>query len=186
MGQSGRAAVPPTTIPKLFRDTCQKFATENALNVKRDGVWHSYSYAEFYELTVGVSKSLLAAGLKRFQSVSIMATNSPEWMMADLGAILAGGLSNGIYTTNSLDITRYILKHSDTRVAFGDTNAILEKLVEAGSEISGLLVVRSVPGPVDPPLKARGVLGWSEFIELGKVSVLPVADPSLEKPFISS
>ncbi|KAI6650568.1 Long-chain-fatty-acid--CoA ligase ACSBG2 [Oopsacas minuta] len=168
MGQSGRAAHPPTTISKLFKETCNKFASQNALNVKRGGRWHSYSYAQFYEHTMSVSKSLLAAGLKRFESVSIMASNSPEWMMADIGAIQAGGLSNGIYTTNSLDITRYILKHSNTRVAFGDTNAILEKLLEAGSDISDLIFVQSVPGSVDPALKAKGVLEWSEFIELGK------------------
>ncbi|KAI6649817.1 Long-chain-fatty-acid--CoA ligase ACSBG2 [Oopsacas minuta] len=97
-----------------------------------------------------------------------LAPNNNKWMMADIGSIQAGGLSNGIYTTNSLDITRYILKHSNTRVAFGDTNAILEQLVEAGSDISGLIFVQSVPGSVDPALKAKGVLEWSEFIELGK------------------
>ena len=120
---------------------------------------------------MSLAKSLKYVGLKRFQSVSIMASNSPEWMMADIGAILAGGLSNGIYTTNSRDITRYILEHSNTRVAFGDTNGILEKLVDAGSTIEGLLLVQSVPGTVEPALKEKGVLEWSQFMELGKVTV---------------
>ena len=138
--------------------------------MKREGTWHAYTYTEFYEQTMSVAKSLVSVGLKRFQSVSIMASNSPEWMMADIGAILAGGLANGIYTTNSTDITRYILEHSRTRVAFGDTNGILDKLLEAGSTVEGLLVVQSVPGAVDPHLKEKGVLEWREFVELGKVA----------------
>ena len=121
---------------------------------------------------MAVAKSLLASGLDRFDGVSIMGSNSPEWMIADIGAILAGGIAVGIYTTNSLDITKYILEHSKTRIAFGENKPLLEKLLEAGSTIKNLRVIQSSPGPVDPALKEKGVVSWNEFLEIGKVLIL--------------
>ncbi len=36
--------------------------------------------------------------------MGIIGFNSPEWFIAELGAIMAGGLAAGIYTTNLPDV----------------------------------------------------------------------------------
>ena len=46
-----------------------------------------------------------------------MGYNRPEWFLADLGAILAGGLPAGIYSTSTAEQCRYIAEHAEAAVA---------------------------------------------------------------------
>ena len=137
--------------------------------MKRNDNWETITFSEWYEQCIRVAKSLVAVGLKRFEGVSIMGFNSPEWMMADLGTIMAGGLATGIYTTNNVETTRFILENSRSRIAIGEHYLILRKLLEAGKDIKGLKFVQYSPGPVEESLKKEGVISWDEFLQLGKV-----------------
>jgi long-chain-fatty-acid--CoA ligase ACSBG len=68
--------------------------------VKRDGVWIEWTYKRYYEEARIVAKAFISLGLERHCSVGILGYNSPEWFISQMGAILAGGISTGIYTTN--------------------------------------------------------------------------------------
>ena len=45
-----------------------------------------------------------------------MGANSPEWFISSVADIFAGGLSCGIYTTNSPDIVSYMSTHAPFNV----------------------------------------------------------------------
>ena len=77
----GKAPVPPATPRSEWG---------------RRWTWGQY-YAECRE----VGKACLAQGMEKKDSVCIFGFNSPEWMMAALGATLAGGCSAGIYPTDT-------------------------------------------------------------------------------------
>ena len=139
------------------------------LNVKREGEWQSITTVELYQQCMRVAKSLVAIGLKRFEGVSIMGFNSPEWMMGNLGTIMAGGLATGIFTTNNVQTTRYILENSHSRVAIGENSQILEKLLEAGKGMEEMKFVQYSPAPIQLSQRERGVISWDEFLQLGKV-----------------
>ena len=140
------------------------------MSVKREGKWVSTSFTEWYELSLRVAKSLLALGLKRFEGVCIMGFNSPEWIFAQMGTIMAGGLATGIYTTNNVETTKFIVENSGSRVVIGEHSLILEKLLEAGKGNEGLKFVQYSPVPVEESQRERGVISWEEFLQLGKVS----------------
>jgi len=70
------------------------------LVVKRDGSWVEWTYKQYYDESCLVAKAFIALGLERFCSVGILGFNAPEWFIAQMGAIMAGGFSVGIYTTN--------------------------------------------------------------------------------------
>ena len=48
-------------------------------------------------------------GLERYHGVAIIGFNSPEWFISYLAGVFAGGLSTGVYTTNSADACRYVV-----------------------------------------------------------------------------
>ena len=169
VGAEGMSALPSRTVSDLLKESCSKYGYSKVLNVKREGKWKSLSLIELYEQSMRVAKSLVAVGVKRFEGVSIMGFNSPEWVMADLGTIMAGGIVTGIYTTNNLETTKYILENSRSHVAIGEDSQILDKLLEAGKGIEGLKFVQYSPAPVEQYQKERGVISWDEFLQLGKV-----------------
>ena len=70
--------------------------------VKRNGEWIKWNYEEYYEQSKIAAKAFIHLGLLRFHSVCILGFNSPEWFISQMGAIMAGGFSVGIYTTNRL------------------------------------------------------------------------------------
>ncbi|GLV37665.1 bubblegum [Carabus blaptoides fortunei] len=79
-----------------------KYSDHIALITKGpDGKPINYTYREYEENVRTTAKAFLKLGLQKFHGVCILGFNSPEWFFSCLGAICAGGISTGIYTTNS-------------------------------------------------------------------------------------
>ncbi|KAL7828954.1 hypothetical protein SRHO_G00325880 [Serrasalmus rhombeus] len=100
MGDSGPAAVPPVTVHQAFTRTVKRFGSYTALGWKDGEQWKKYSYTEYYQACRTAAKSFLKLGLERFHGVGILGFNSPEWFIADIGAIFAG---NGSVSRNPLN-----------------------------------------------------------------------------------
>ena len=62
-------------------------------------------------------------------TVSITGFNSPEYHFALHGTWLAGGVTAGIYTTNSEEATAYVINHSESVVCVCQSGKQLQKLV---------------------------------------------------------
>ena len=63
-----------------------------------------------------------------FPSVGILGFNAPEWHISAVAAVCAGGLAAGIYTTNSVDATRYVAEHSRANVMVVEDEEQLNKI----------------------------------------------------------
>ena len=75
------------------------------------------------------SRALIELGVEPGKGVASSGYNSPEWLVADVGAILAGAMPAGIYTTNSAEQCRYITDHCEAKVAFAENAEQVEKFV---------------------------------------------------------
>lgn len=72
-----------------------------ALRAKREGKLKEWTYEQYYEEVRLVARAFIHLGLHRHHSVAIMGSNSPESVIANLGAIFAGCvklLYNHVYT----------------------------------------------------------------------------------------
>jgi long-chain acyl-CoA synthetase len=61
--------------------------------------------------------------------VSVIADNCPEWLYVDLGTMSVGGVTNGIYTTDSAAQVEYIVNDSGTRFFFAENEEQLDKIL---------------------------------------------------------
>jgi long-chain acyl-CoA synthetase len=73
---------------------------------------------------------LAKLGLARGEVVSILAETVPQWLYADMGIMGAGGVSNGIYPTDSAKQVEYILNDSRSRFLFVENEEQLDKFLE--------------------------------------------------------
>ena len=112
----------------VLAEVAAKHGDAIALVSKRDGRRQETSWKEYASNVRAVAKALIAAGVQPREGVAIVGFNAPEWVYADLGAILAGGIPAGIYTTSSGEQAAYIVHHCDARVAFVDSKEQADKL----------------------------------------------------------
>ena len=113
-------------------------------------------------------------GVGRFESVSILGFNSPEWLLSNNGAIAAGGFAAGIYTTNEPPACKYIVDHCNARVVVVEGQKQLDKILAIRAELPKLAAIVVYGGDFDKsandgvgPGTAK-VYGWDEFMTLGE------------------
>ena len=116
MGYDGRIEVEGCdTIPKLFWHQVKARDGRTAFREKDLGIWRATSWREYGERASAAGMGLVKLGLQRGEVVSILAETVPEWLYADMGTMGAGGVTNGIYPTDSAKQVEYIL--NDSRIA---------------------------------------------------------------------
>src|SRR5215475_3118657 len=118
------------TIPKLFWHQVKARDGRTAFREKDLGIWRATSWREYGERARAVGMGLIKLGLKRGDVVSIMAETVPEWLYADMGTMGAGGISNGIYPTDSAKQVDYIVNDSQSRFLFVEDDEQLDKFIE--------------------------------------------------------
>src|SRR5687768_7920707 len=108
--------LPPRRVDQVLDKTAREHGSSPAMRVKRNGKWETITWSEYREEARLAARGFIALGLEPKQGVSIIGYNCPQWFMADVGAILAGGMPAGIYTTNSPEQCQYITDHSDSAI----------------------------------------------------------------------
>jgi long-chain acyl-CoA synthetase len=118
------------TIPKLFWHQVKARDSRTAFREKDLGIWRATSWRDYGERARAVGMGLVKLGLRRGDVVSIMAETVPEWLYADMGTMGAGGVSNGIYPTDSANQVDYIVNDSRSRFLFVEDDEQLDKFIE--------------------------------------------------------
>ncbi len=126
------------TRAKLFRQRCQELGGKIAHREKDYGIWLSYSWADFHEHARLLGLGLVSLGLKRGEVVSILSEDNKEWIYADLGVQCVGGISSGLYTTDSAAQLKYLVNDSDSRFLFVENDEQLDKFLSVRHEMPGL------------------------------------------------
>jgi long-chain acyl-CoA synthetase len=110
---------------------------------------------------------LVALGLRPRDVVSIVADNRPEWLYTDLGTLSAGGVTNGIYTTDSPRQIEYIVNDSGTRFFFAENEEQLDKILEVRARCPQLvkIIVYDMDGL--HAFQDEQVLSFAELLERG-------------------
>src|SRR5215475_13589732 len=118
------------TIPRLFHHRVAEWGARTAFREKRLGIWRATSWHEYGDRAKWVGLGLVSLGLRRGEVVSILAETKPEWLYADMGVMGAGGVSNGIYPTDSAKQVEYILNDSGSRFLFVEDEEQLDKYLD--------------------------------------------------------
>ncbi len=126
------------TIVKLWRKQCLARGNNIAHREKDMGIWQSHTWQEYYERARSVGVALLKLGLQRGEVVSILSEDNKEWLYCDLGICSAGGISNGVYTTDSAVQLAYLINDSQTRFLFLEDDEQLDKYLEIRDQVPSL------------------------------------------------
>ncbi|MCG6908641.1 MAG: AMP-binding protein [Deltaproteobacteria bacterium] len=118
------------TIPRLFRHRVDQWGDETALREKVYGIWRKISWQAYGLNTRHTGFGLIHYGLEPGDRVAIISENNPEWLYSDMGTLSAGGVSVGIYPTDSPQQVAYVLNHSQARFYIAEDEEQLDKVLE--------------------------------------------------------
>jgi long-chain acyl-CoA synthetase len=104
-------------------------AERPAYKYKQGGGWQSVSWREADLAASAVAAGLAAAGIRPGDRVCILAQTRYEWMLCDVGALLAGAVPVPIYPSSTADQTAYIVRDCGARLVVVEDAAQLDKLV---------------------------------------------------------
>lgn len=157
-----------TTVSRYFLDRVAERDARVAMRHKRMGLWRSITWREYGEQARTVAMALLALDLRRGEVISILSENSPEWMFVDMGAMAVGGISNGIYTTDSADQVAFIVNDSNTHIYFAENEEQLDKILSVRDRCPSLRHVvvfdmEGLRGFQDPM-----VMSFEDFMSKGR------------------
>ncbi|MBK8239078.1 MAG: AMP-binding protein [Deltaproteobacteria bacterium] len=161
------------TVMQVMESTAKVHGEKPALRHKQGGTWRTTTWAEYRNHARAAAKSLIKLGLEPGKGVAIIGFNCPQWAIADVATIYAGGAPAGIYTTNSADQCKYIAGHSEAQVAVVENREQLAKFKEVWKDLPHLRAIVMMYGDDGDD----NVYSWTEFLELGK----DVADDDLER-----
>lgn len=92
-----------TTLPTMLRHVMSHYRNSYAFNYKQDGVWQHLSTEQFFATVRRLSLGLRSLGIKKGDTVGVLAHSSPMWLMIDLAVMVAGGISVPIFPQISED-----------------------------------------------------------------------------------
>jgi long-chain acyl-CoA synthetase len=98
---------------------------------KQDGRYRSQSWAEIARQVKDLSRGLRGIGLQPGDRVVLVAESRPEWLVADLAIIAAGGITVPAYTTAMTSDHRHVLTDSGAVGAIVSTQALADRLLPA-------------------------------------------------------
>lgn len=167
---------PPVSVMTTLRDTARKLPNHRALAWKADAKseYKYWTYKEYLADVETAAKAFIKVGLEPAHGVGILGFNSPHWFISDLGAIFAGGLATGVYTTNNAEACHYVLDNCSANVCVVENDVQLQKIFKVRSRLPHLKAIIQYIG--QPKEKYPNVYSWEEFMALAN----QVSDEQLE------
>jgi long-chain acyl-CoA synthetase len=156
------------TIAKSFLLAVETRGDRPAIREKKFGVWQPTSWRQWLQISKEIAYGLHAIGFKLGDVASIIANAVPEWVLADMGILCAGGVSSGIYPTDSAVQVEYLVNDSTTTVIFAEDEEQLDKILSCRARCPSLrnIIVfdmEGLSGFIDPM-----VMSLAEFMALGR------------------
>jgi len=137
------------------------------------------TWGEWADASHRVAAALVADGLRPGESVAILAGTGTLWPIADLGVLLAGGVSVGLYPTSAPAQVRQIVADCGARFVVVDGDEQLAKVLAVRAELPALHTIAGAD-PSEP-----GTIGWDAWLAHGE-GALPRAGAEIDRRVASA
>ena len=127
---------------------------------------NSYTYSEAYDRARKLASKLTSKGIRKNDTVAVLATNVPAIYDAHFGVPMAGGVLNTINTRLDASTIAFILDHGEAKAIITDTE-FSNVMKEALSQCKSKPLVIDVDDAAGPGGERLGNVEYEEFIKAG-------------------
>jgi long-chain acyl-CoA synthetase len=156
-----RPVAADTIISRLF-EQAERRPTAPAYYVRQGGSWRPTNYRDYAAEVRQAARALISLGFEPGSNVAVLGFNRPEWAIAVLAGMAAGGAAAGIYTTCSPPEVQYIADHAEAPIIILEDHGQWQKIQAELARLPKLRHVVLMKGA--PSVGHEMVLTWDEFI----------------------
>jgi long-chain acyl-CoA synthetase len=157
-------------LAAMFFDQARRHGDKPYLWAKRDGAYRPITWREAAAQVEGLARGLRALGLQRGDRVALVSENRPEWMIADLAIVSAGGITVPAYTTHQVEDHRYLLANSGARAAIVSTAALGRRVIAAADQVDHVEHVVMIEPLTEGQASNTDVLSLDQVMARGRES----------------
>ncbi|MGH9036284.1 MAG: AMP-dependent synthetase/ligase [Acidimicrobiia bacterium] len=136
------------TITAAFATRVSAQADDVALRAGAGDDAPGLTWSDYADQACGAAAGLRALGLRRGERVALMVRNRPEFHVADMAILLAGGTPVSIYNSSPPDRIAYVVNHAEARIAVVE-DVFAGRFAAARAQTPKLEHTVSVGGPTD-------------------------------------
>ncbi|MBN2170718.1 MAG: long-chain fatty acid--CoA ligase [Candidatus Krumholzibacteriota bacterium] len=152
------------TVNELFLHATRNVSNEKAFQHRVKGRYEVVSAAQAERLCFMVALGLSDLGFGADDRGAILSQNRLEWVLADMGMLLLGGVDVPVYPSLIADQVAYILGHAECRVAFCEDAQQADKVLAVRDRLPQLAhIVQFAAEPA-----AAGVMPFKEVLARGE------------------
>jgi long-subunit acyl-CoA synthetase (AMP-forming) len=154
------------TVCDALRRTAADLAAEPALSDRAGDTWQTLTWAQTRQQALELAAGFIALGLDPGERVALMLPNRAAHVLADLGAVHAGGVPVTFYATLAAEQVGFVAGDCAARIAVldgADQLARWAPVLDALPELRKIIVLDSAACP-----PGEQYMTWDDFAALGR------------------
>jgi len=123
------------TLPGLLLEQAREHGEQVALREKEFGIWRSLTWSQYSERVRNFCLGLTSLGFGPGDRLAILGDNRPEWVIAELAAISAGGLVMGVYQDCVATEVQFLVAFAEATVIVAEDQEQVDKYLEVRADL---------------------------------------------------
>jgi len=119
----------PRTAVEIWKRRVAATPDRHAFKRYLDGAWVPMTWGEADVAAREIAAGLVARGVVPGDRVCLLSQTRLEWVLCDIGILLAGGVTVPIYASNTAEQCEFIVRDAGAKVVIAEDAVQLEKLV---------------------------------------------------------
>jgi long-chain acyl-CoA synthetase len=140
---------PPTAV-ELWRRRVAKTPGAVAFRYHEGGGWRDMTFADADAAAREIAAGLIARGVVPGDRVCVLSQTRLEWVLFDVGILLAGGVTVPIYASNTADQCEFIVRDAGAKIVVVEDEGQRDKLLGIRDHlftVTGLVQIAGTPAP---------------------------------------
>lgn len=153
----------------------KKYPNDRMFSYKENDQWVAVSTQQFLDVTMSVSKGLIALGVEPGENVALVSPTRYEWNVMDIAIQQAGAIVVPIYPNISESDYEYIFNDANIKICILADEELFEKISHIKTKVKTLDKIFTID-------QIDGANNWSEIIAAGKDIEKAEVEKRMEKP----
>jgi long-chain acyl-CoA synthetase len=140
-GAAERERLRRMTAPGLLVERARRDPAVVAYRAKKRGIYRERTWRDYAAMTARVALGLKRLGLKPGERVAIMGDACEEWLLCDLGAQAAGGITYGIYPTAATSEVEHQMRDGAAAIFIAENQEYVDKILPVADRLDNLRAI---------------------------------------------